>query len=146
MKEITIKAHTRRSKLGKTVKVKGYSRRVGRKGVHSPARKKGSGDEFSSRAETRNQESPSDERKVEIGPYAAENAKLLSERYDRLRRGKTAVYSAAAVKGEKYKEKKSTKKKPDNSWRDKMSFMERVEDKVANFVEKYSKKKYKRQV
>ena len=146
MKEVTIKAHTRKSKLGKTVKVNGYTRRVGKKGVRSPARKKGSGDEFSKRAEQKGE--PTTEIKPDIGPYAAENSKAMSERYERLRKGKTAVHSYAAVRGEDYKERKSSKKPPktSRSWRDQMSFMEKVEDKVAKFVEKYSKKKYKRQV
>ena len=38
--EVTIKAHTRRGKGGKTIQVHSYSRRVGRKGVHSPKKEK----------------------------------------------------------------------------------------------------------
>ena len=36
MKEINIKSHSRKGKGGKTVNIPGYTRRVGRKGQHSP--------------------------------------------------------------------------------------------------------------
>ena len=40
MAEVTIKEHTRRGKGGKTVHVRGYTRRVGHKGVRSPKRER----------------------------------------------------------------------------------------------------------
>lgn len=40
MKEVNIKAHIRRGRNGKPINVRGYTRRVGRKGVISPRRSK----------------------------------------------------------------------------------------------------------
>lgn len=59
MVEISIKAHTRRGKGGKTIQVRSYSRRVGRKGIHSPKRDRSaqSGEEFESKVKEK-KESP----------------------------------------------------------------------------------------
>ena len=143
MKEITIKTHTRKSKNGKVVKVSSYSRRVGRKGVISPKRsKKEAGKEFEEKAQQKYQQEEN-----EMGPYF-ETTKQKEERYERLRSGKSAVYSRNRLQEVSQQDKHDvTPAKPkSSSWKQQMSFMERVEDKVASFVEKYSKKRYKRQV
>jgi len=45
--EITIKEHRRKNKKGEWITVKGYTRRVGKKGVHSPKKSSSKpGDEF----------------------------------------------------------------------------------------------------
>ena len=52
MTEITIKAHSRRGKGGKTIQVRGYTRRVGHKGIRSPKRtKEKPGEEFEKKVE-----------------------------------------------------------------------------------------------
>lgn len=143
MKEITIKTHTRKSKNGKVVKVSSYSRRVGRKGVISPKRsKKEAGKEFEEKAQQKYQQEEN-----EIGPYF-ETTKQKEERYERLRSGKSAVYSRNRLQEVSQQDKHDVTpaKTKSSSWKQQMSFMERVEDKVASFVEKYSKKRYKRQV
>ena len=57
MAEVAIKEHTRRGKGGKTVHVRGYTRRVGHKGVHSPKRerKKDKGKEFEEKVKAINE-------------------------------------------------------------------------------------------
>lgn len=143
MKEITIKTHTRKSKNGKVVKVSSYSRRVGRKGVISPKRsKKEAGKEFEEKAQQKYQQEEN-----EMGPYF-ETTKQKEERYERLRSGKSAVYSRNRLQEVSQQDKHDVTpaKTKSSSWKQQMSFMERVEDKVASFVEKYSKKRYKRQV
>lgn len=143
MKEITIKTHTRKSKNGKVVKVSSYSRRVGRKGVISPKRsKKEAGKEFEEKAQQKYQQEEN-----EMGPYF-ETTKQKEERYERLKSGKSAVYSRNRLQEVSQQDKHDVTpaKTKSSSWKQQMSFMERVEDKVASFVEKYSKKRYKRQV
>ena len=62
MTEVQIKEHQRKSKNGKSVTVKGYTRRVGRKGVHSPKKDKstaaGSGEEFQAKKASATKEKP----------------------------------------------------------------------------------------
>lgn len=144
MKEITIKTHTRKSKNGKVVKVSSYSRRVGRKGVISPKRsKKEAGKEFEEKAQQKYQQEEN-----EMGPYF-ETTKQREERYERLKSGKSAVYSRNRLQEVSQQDNHNVTtptRAKNSSWKQQMSFMERVEDKVASFVEKYSKKKYKRQV
>ena len=57
MAEVEIKAHTRRTKNGKVVKVNSYTRRVGRKGIRSPKKSKtvSPGEEFEKKAEAASQ-------------------------------------------------------------------------------------------
>lgn len=145
MVEITIKAHTRRSKKGKTIQVRSYSRRVGRKGVHSP--KRGSekpGEEYERKVEAKNEE-------PKLTPKEIAQQKEVMEGFKRA----AAEMKALGMSKEQYsryklgRQEKSIRKNvqlvPTKSSKYR-GVLERVEDKVAKFVEKYSDKKYKRQL
>ena len=51
MKTIKVKAYSRRTKSGKIIQIKEYTRRVGEKGKHSPSPLTQSGDEFKTKVE-----------------------------------------------------------------------------------------------
>ena len=152
MAEVTIKAHTRRGKGGKTIQVHSYSRRVGRKGVNSPKKEKSEqpGEEYEKRASEKKEtpkltpEEIAQRREVMEGFKRAEaemkSLGMSREQYSRYklkqqREGKKSVRPTHA---------KSVKNPltPQGS----LGILERVEDKIAKFVEKYSGKKYKRQL
>lgn len=143
--EVTIRAHTRKSKKGKTVSVHSYSRRIGRKGIKSPKRSKESGDEYKEIME--NKTNPTEE-KVTFGPYG--NAEELRLRNERLLHGKSAVDSIRMYKENKdnlYPKRRqlvNTAPQPVMQGNRRKGFMDRVEEKVASFLTKYSGRKYKK--
>lgn len=159
MAEVSIREHTRRGKGGKIIHVHGYTRRVGHKGVHSPKRdrkKEGEGKEI----EEKIQEKKFKEEQPKMSPE--EYKKKLKERmdweasYKRAEEERTSLgmskeqYSYYKFKQQKKadSEKKSKPhvQKVANPLSNKgtMTIMSRIEDKIASFVDKYSKKKYKR--
>lgn len=159
MAEVSIREHTRRGKGGKTIHVHGYTRRVGHKGVRSPKRdrkKEGEGKEI----EEKIQEKKSKEEQPKMSPE--EYKKKLKERmeweaaYKRAEEERKSLgmskerYSFYKVqqqkKAESEKKPKPHAQKVDKplSNRGTMTIMSRIEDKIASFVDKYSKKKYKR--
>ena len=137
MAEVSIKANTRRGKEGKVIQVRSYSRRVGRKGVHSPKREKS--------------EQPGEELEKRIAEKEQPKKQLTQEELDERRevleelRNSTEQDSRGKQKREDRKTKSSRIKEP-LSVLGSLGILERVEDKIAKFVEKYSKKKYKRQL
>lgn len=152
MAEVAIKEHTRRGKGGKTVHVRGYTRRVGHKGVHSPKRerKKDEGKEFEEKVNEKKQEqkpqmSPEElkkklkERKEweEAARRAEEERKSLG-----MSKEKYSFYKVQQQKAPKSSHTKSVHKplSPKGS----QTILDRVEDKIAEFINKYSKKKYKK--
>lgn len=156
MAEVTIKAHTRRGKGGKTVQVHSYSRRVGKKGIHSSKREKSGqpGEELEKKMDER-KNSP----KMSAEEIAAER-KRIQEWEDNFKRAEAErkalgmsreQYSRHKLKEQKEGSKKSTPThaksvKNPLSPQGSLGILERVEDKIAKFVEKYSGKKYKRQL
>lgn len=144
MAEVAIKPHTRRSKKGKTVQVRGYTRRVGVKGVHSPKRAK-QGEEFEKIVNEMNQEQPKVTREMPkmTREQMLEQKKAYEEYLDSIRTGKQ--YSFSKRKMRESKNKKPQNDNKEKSTRRKENFFERMEDSLAKFVEKYGKKKYKRQ-
>ena len=134
MTEVTIKSHIRITKNGKVIKVQGYSRKVGkRKAVSGKRSKKEPGKELEEKVQQKEQTQQKEEQRVsQIGPYYEVNQKALQEYYDRLRYGRKKPSSPTP------QQVSQGQKKPK-----KKSFMSRVEDKIANFVDKYSGKKYK---
>lgn len=154
MAEVTIRAHTRRGKGGKTIQVRGYSRRVGRKGVHSPKRRSEQpGEEYERRASERN-ETP------ELTPEEIAQRKEIMEgfRHSEEKRRELGMsrekYSYYVLKKEKERERRPTKRVSSHtssirnplSPQGSLEILKRVEDSVAKFVEKYSGKEYKRQL
>ena len=158
MTEIAIKEHTRRGKGGKTIHVHGYTRRVGHKGIHSSKRerKKNTGKEFEEKA---NEKKHEHEQKPKMSPE--ELKKRINERREweeDLRRSKEERKSLGMSK-ERYsfykvnqqkKKQKTTKSSHAKSVPKPLSpkgsqtIFNRVEDKIAEFINKYSKKKYKK--
>ena len=150
MTEVTIRAHTRRGKGGKTVKVRGYSRRVGRKGIHSPKREKTEkpGEELEKVTAEKNQSELAPEKIVERREIMEEMRRMKAERealdkqadeyYKRKRSEQRSTPSNKATHAATVKNPLSPKGS--------LGILERVEDKIAKFVEKYSGKKYKRQL
>lgn len=163
MREITIKSYTRKGKNGKTYQVKGYTRRVGRKGMTSP--KQEPGEEFAQKKESFKSiiEAPK--------PTAEEIAKrnrIYDERFSKAEEQRkimnmtpeqySSYITGAKLKQERFraylreqareKAKRKAKKESVSSreipTKKRQDFLTRVEDKIANFVEKYSGKKYKR--
>lgn len=122
MKEVTIKAHTRKSKKGKTVSVHSYSRRVGRKGTISPKRSKGEEYEKLSQEVTFEANEPEEE-PMTLGPYHIENYKPPQEESKK---------PEIQVKDAAYSKKR------------RKDFMSKIEDKIASFISKHSTKTYKR--
>ena len=150
MKEVTIKAHTRKSKKGKTVSVHSYSRRVGHKGTISPKRSKEEmGEEYKKRLQEASSEKEikeeSAEEPVVMGPYYEANRKFQQKRWEDLRTGKSAINSYKRYK--KSEEANSPKHKTKNaaySKKRRNDFMSKIEDKIASFISKHSKSTYKR--
>lgn len=141
---ISIRAYTRRSKTGKIVKVRSYSRSYrGRKGNVSSKGSKSSGEEYEE--VKNNQQEP-----VELGPYAASNAQLLKQRWESLKHGKSAVDSIKRYDDYVRNKQKFTPQggsqgtAPMQPMQHKSSFMQRVESKISRILEKYSGRKYKK--
>lgn len=152
MAEVTIKAHTRRGKGGKTVQVRSYNRRVGRKGVHSPKREKSEqpGEELEKRM-TEKKGTP------KLTPEEIAQRREVMEGFKRAEAEMNSLgmsreqYSRYKLKQQREGKKTSTPThaktiKNPLSPQGSLGILERVEDKIAKFVEKYSRKKYKRQL
>lgn len=150
MKEVTIKAHTRRGKNGKTVQVRGYSRRVGRKGVHSPKREKREqpGEELEQRMtekkETVKHLTPEEiarqKEVMESFRRASEEMRALGMTQQQYSRYKLYQKKGGSSKGSSHAATIKNPVSPKGS----LGILGRIEDKIANFVEKYSGRKYKR--
>lgn len=152
MAEVTIRAHTRRGKDGKTIQVRGYSRRIGRKGVHSPKRDKSEqpGEELEKKIADKKEtprltpEEIAKRREVMEGFRRAEaemkSLGMSSEQYSRykLKQQREGKKASSLTHAKTIKNPLS----PQGS----LGILERVEGKIAEFVEKYSKRKYKRQL
>lgn len=149
MADITIKAHTRRGKGGKTIQVHSYSRRIGRKGVRSPKKEKSDqpGEELE-RLVAAKEERPA---------VTLEDIQNKREYDEGLKKAMKEMRSLGLTKEQYSRYKMSGKERPVGkagsssprtssplSPRGSMGIFEKVEDKVAKFVEKYSGKKYKR--
>lgn len=159
MAEVAIKEHTRRGKGGKTVHVSGYTRRVGHKGVHSPKRerKKDEGKEFEEKVNEKKQEqqpqmSPEElKEKLKERREWEEDARLAEKERKSLGMSKEK-YSFYKVQQQRkqQKQKKAPKSSHTKSVHKPLSpkgsqtILDRVEDKIAEFINKYSKKKYKK--
>lgn len=151
MAEVTIKAHTRRGKGGKTIQVHSYSRRVGRKGVHSPKKEKSEqpGEEYEKRASEK-KETP------KLTPEEIAQRREVMEDFKRAEAEmKSLGMSREQYSWYKLSQQKEGRKKHTNheksvrnplSPQGSLGILERVEDKIAKFMEKYSGKKYKRQL
>ena len=147
MAEVTIKAHTRRGKGGKTVQVRSYSRRVGKKGVHSPKREKRTeqpGEELE-RVSSEKKETP------KLTPEEIAERREVMEGFKRAE----AEMKSLGMTREQYSRYKFEQQKRGGdtgviknplSPKGSLGILEGVEDKIAKFVEKYSKRKYKRQL
>lgn len=143
MAEINIKTHTRKGKNGKTVTVKGYTRRVGRKGIKSPKEKSevSPGDEFKAKADEKKQiyNGPKmTEKETAAWDIAARKNLNRSVGRDRQLDGKNNK-RASRISSSHI----TTIKNP-LSEKGSTSIFNRVEDKIAKFVGKYSGKKYKK--
>lgn len=146
MTEVQIKEHQRKSKNGKSVTVKGYTRRVGRKGVHSPKKDKstaaGSGEEFQAKKASAAKEKPKytgpQMTEEEIRKWDAAARAATMSRYQSSKKPKSKASSKSSSHSATVKDPLSEKGS--------MQIFNRIEDKVARFVEKYSNKKYKRMV
>lgn len=150
MKEVTIKAHTRKSKKGKTVSVHSYSRRVGHKGTISPKRSKEEmGEEYKKRLQEASSEKEikeeSAEEPVVMGPYYEANRKFQQKRWEDLRTGKSAINSYKRYKkSEEAKDPQRKVKNAADSKKRRNDFMSKIEDKIASFISRHSKSTYKR--
>lgn len=130
MNEISIKSYTRRSKNGKTVTVKGYTRRVGKKGIRSPKKSK--------------EVNPGDELLQKLSnPYLGPTMSIEEMKVwdDKARKASTQNYGKRPLRKPTVKKNdetaKVTVKKDRRTVKD-------VENKIASFVEKYTNKKYRR--
>ena len=130
MKEVSIKSHTRRGKNGTTISVKGYTRRVGRKGVHSPKRPK-----------QKNAAEPGEELKQKIESKAQYTGpKMSAEEF----KAWNDAAREATMKFYGKRKPKPVETKKDSAAKKVKGHLENLEDKIARFVDKYSKKAYKR--
>lgn len=151
MKEVTIKAHTRKSKKGKTVTVHSYSRRVGHKGTISPKRsKEDMGKEYKERLDEATSEKKSTEEPIDNGIWDEKEEAAYRKYLEEMQTGRPKkekrpkiltereiVEKAAKISREREAaEKASTKRRND--------FMSKIEDKIASFISKHSKATYKR--
>ena len=138
MNRITIKAYTRRGKGGKRISVKEYTRRVGHKGSKSSKSKPG--EELENKMNTMGASATTEKPK-----YAKPTAESIM--WDKLARANTMEnYNSKEWKHPKSKTKSSPKEAAKKTKVKSSDILSKVEDKVAKFVEKYSGKKYKRQL
>lgn len=152
MAEITIRTHTRRGKGGKAIQVRSYKRRVGRKGVHSPKKEKSEqpGEEYESIA--------SEKQAPKFTPEEIAKRKEVMEGFKQAEKEMKSLgmsweqYSRYKLRQQKEGTKGSNRSTHAESAKNPLTpqgslgIFERIEDKVAKFVEKYSGKKYKRQL
>lgn len=146
MAEVTIKAYSRRGKNGKTIQVRGYTRRVGRKGIKSPKRTK---------------EEPGEELEKKVEETATPKPTITKEELERRREWEKSFakveaerkrlgmsrgqYSHYILHRKEQPTQKRTTTPPRQSVEKKhKDVFAKMEDKIAKFVEKYSDKKYKR--
>lgn len=142
MAEVNIRGYTRRGKNGTTVQVRGYTRRVGIKGVRS-VKLKDAGKEFqkhiSEKTEPIRMLSPKElalQREVMQSTIRAEAERkslgLTREQYSRMKLNgnKSGVLKKEPLRGKKKRERNNA--------------IDRMEDRLESFVNKYSKRKYKR--
>lgn len=142
MAEVNIRGYTRRGKNGTTVQVRGYTRRVGIKGVRS-VKLKDAGKELQKRISEKTEPirmlSPKElalQREVMQSTIRAEAERkslgLTREQYSRM---KLNGNKSGALKKEPLRGKKK---------RERNNAIDRMEDRLESFVNKYSKRKYKR--
>ena len=142
MTEVNIRGYTRRGKNGTTVQVRGYTRRVGIKGVHS-VKPKDAGKELqkliSEKTEPIRMLSPKElalQREVMQSTIRAEAERkslgLTREQYSRMKLNgnKSGTLKKEPLRGKKKRERNNA--------------IDRMEDRLESFVNKYSKHKYKR--
>lgn len=153
MAEVSIRAYTRRGKNGKTVQVRGYTRRVGRKGIHSPKLKKTSpGEELTIKLEEK-KSAP----KMSPKELVAER-KRIQEWENNLKRAEAerkslglspSEYSRRKVaeeKGEKPATKNRVVSRP-LSKKGSKGIFRKIEDEIVAFISKYGRgRKYKKQL
>lgn len=147
MAEVQIKAHTRRGKNGKTVQVRSYTRRVGKKGIHSPKREKVEkpGEEFEAKMEEKNQAVPT------VSPEEIKRRIEWEEEFKRADEERKRL-GMSRERYSRYKleqsNRKSAPKNPEEKPVEQKKFddiLEKVEDKIARFVDKYGGgRKYKK--
>ena len=142
MAEVNIRGYTRRGKNGTTVQVRGYTRRVGIKGVRS-VKLKDAGKELQKRVSEKTEPirmlSPKElalQREVMQSTIRAEAERkslgLTREQYSRM---KLNGNKSGALKKEPLRGKKK---------RERNNAIDHMEDRLESFVNKYSKRKYKR--
>lgn len=142
MAEVNIRGYTRRGKNGTTVQVRGYTRRVGIKGVRS-VKLKDAGKELqkliSEKTEPIRMLSPKElalQREVMQSTIRAEAERkslgLTREQYSRMKLNgnKSGTLKKEPLRGKKKRERNNA--------------IDRMEDRLESFVNKYSKRKYKR--
>lgn len=118
--EVSIKPHTRKSKNGKSYQVKGYTRRVGRKGVRSPKKGKSTpnaGEEF--------------EQVKEKPYYASMSAEEIAAWDDAARKASLSYYGSGRGK------KKKVVLPAEKPKKKKGGFLERLEKKLQRYIKKY---------
>lgn len=142
MEEITIKAHTRKGKGGKSVTVRAYTRRVGKKGHISPKRDTSNfsveaapGDELVAKAVTAAEK-----------PKKPSRPRMTDEEIARWDRAARASSNTAAASGRRKGKKSGFIRSIKNPLSEKGSrtIAQRIEDRIEKFVEKYSDRKYKK--
>lgn len=148
MTEVTIREHTRRGKNGKTVQVRSYTRRVGKKGMHSP--KRGNpGEEFKAKAEEKVQSAQ------KLSPEEIKRRMQWEEDFKRFETERNTLgmtreqYSRYLSKKKRPAKESETEKREKSPAGEKRfdNILEKVEDKIAKFVDKYGGgKKYRRQL
>lgn len=142
MAEVNIRGYTRRGKNGTTVQVRGYTRRVGIKGVRS-VKPKDAGKELqkliAEKTEPIRMLSPKElalQREVMQSTIRAEAERkslgLTREQYSRMKLNgnKSGTLKKEPLRGKKKRERNNA--------------IDRMEDRLESFVNKYSKRKYKR--
>lgn len=156
MAEVAIKEHTRRGKGGKTVHVRGYTRRVGHKGVHSPKRerKKDEGKEFEEKVNEKRQEQKPQMSPEELKKKLKERKEWEEDASRAEKERKSLGMSKEKYSFHKVQQQKKKHNAPKSSFtksvhkplspKGSQTILDRVEDKIAEFINKYSKKKYKK--
>ena len=142
MKEVTIKAYSRRGKSGKTIQVRSYTRRVGHKGVKSPKRKDSPGEELEKKVEQKVEET---KKTPTMTKEEIERRKKWEESFARVEKERKNLgmtreqYSRYLLNN---KNKKPTKSSvPEVPTRKeiqkKKDVFSRMEDKIEKFVNKF---------
>ena len=142
MAEVAIKSHTRRGKNGKTVTVRGYTRRVGRKGQISPKKddwwSSAPGEELQAKITEKEEKRP-----AYTGPkMTREEARKWDETARKDSNMSFSRRDQLSGKGKVSSHSKSVKNPL--SEQGSLQIAQRIEDKIARFIEKYSGRKYKK--